>query len=94
MNKNLLIVIFSIIILVGITAGVISLFPYNPTKPPAVNFKGYTEQGVKDLFLKQFLFFWSLQSIEIRKPTQKYFLLTIQYFFCFLYALWRFCKWN
>jgi len=49
MNKNLLIVIFSIIILVGITAGVISLFPYNPTEPPKVDYEGYTEQGVKNL---------------------------------------------
>ncbi|MCK9293286.1 MAG: serpin family protein [archaeon] len=74
MNKNLLIVIFSIIILVGITAGVISLFPYNPTKPPAVNFKGYTEQGVKDLVSSNNSFSFDLYNqLKLENPHKNIF---------------------
>jgi len=49
MNKKVLIFVILVLIMGAVTAGVIYLFPYDPTNPPKVDFSGYTEQGVKDV---------------------------------------------
>ncbi len=49
MNKKILIIIFTILIIGGLTAGAISLFPYNPVAPPQADDIGFTEEGISDV---------------------------------------------
>ena len=70
MNKKFIMIFLIILIVGGLTAGVIALYPYNPTAPPLALEEGFTESGMQEVVSANNEFAFDLYNeIKLEKPS-------------------------